>query len=67
MILIRKTNKYKFLIQRNKLYTLYYVLNYEILVLRKHNALNVHKFEKVFRYLTHINVDDIMFLRKKRS
>lgn len=65
MILIRKTNKYKFSIQSNKFYTLYSILNYEILVLRKHNVLNVHKIEKVFRYLTHINVEDIMFLRKK--
>lgn len=65
MILIRKTNKFKFSIKQTNFYTIYHIFYFEILVLRKHSSLNLHKFEKSFRYLTHKTVEDIMYLRRK--
>lgn len=68
MILIRKTNKFKlFFVQTFQLYKIFHVLNYEILVLRKHSALNVHKFERAFRYLTHTNLEDILYIQRTKG
>lgn len=68
MILIRKTNKFKlFFVQNFQLYKIFHILNYEILVLRKHSALNIHKFERAFRYLTHTNLEDIMYIQRTKG